>query len=251
MSARTSTEAQNTMRTPLLLAALALVLTACSDGATPVATAPTPVTGPTAVPVVPPTTEPSTQPRPEPASQPGSQPESEPSSEPSTVPTPATSPSPVPSGPEDPLAPRPALESPAPLGAPTCQAGDLSVVDADAIVTPSTVREIFVVRTSGPQCQLLGYPEVELRGAGGAALPVRVGRGGYGLPAEQPAAVSLSRDTSVSFQVATDRSGDCTQAETVVVRLPGSAGPLTTETYLLVCGGAVGLSPVERGGSDH
>ena len=163
----------------------------------------------------------------------------------------SVAPSPAGKGPEDPLVPRPALESPAPLGAPTCRAADLSVVDADAIVTPRYVRAVFVVRTTGGDCQLLGFPTVELRGAGGAVLPVSVRRGGFGLPAEQPAAVSLSRTTSVSFQVATNRAGNCTQAASIVVRLPGSGGPLTTPTELRVCGGAVGLSPVERGGSDH
>ncbi len=238
------------MRTPLLLAGLALVLTACSNDATPVADPVTrPVTDPAAVPSA------SPSPVPEPSAEPSAELPAELPSEPAPVPSPvgtsSSRPSPVPSGPEDPLVPRPALESPAPLGAPTCQAGDLSVVDADAIVTPSAVREVFVVRTLGGDCQLNGFPEVELRGANGAALPVTVRRGGFGLPSEQPTAVSLSRDTSVSFQVATDRSGDCTQAETIVVRLPGSGGSLTTATYLQVCGGAVGLSPVERGGSDH
>ena len=241
------------MRTParaLLPVALTALLSGCA-GSTPVAVPAgdrSPTGGATSEP-----SEPSarasatpTVPRPSPSRQAGSP--AAPAASPSPSPVAAT---PGYGGPEDPLVPRPALESPAPLGAPTCQAPDLSVMDADAIVTPSSVRAVFAVRTTGGDCQLLGFPEVELRGVGGAVLPVSVRRGGFGLPAEQPAAVSLSRATSVSFQVATDRTGDCTQAESIVVRLPGSGGPLTTATELRVCGGAVGLSPVERGGSDH
>jgi hypothetical protein len=148
--------------------------------------------------------------------------------------------------PDDPLSPRPALESPAPLGQPTCAPAALTVTDADSITSDRSVQEVFVLRTQGRACQLEGWPAVRLLDAAGRDLPVTVGHGGFDLPATAPAPVTLSRDTTASFLVATGRTGSCTDAATLVVTLPGTTTPLRADTTLSVCGGTVGVSPVQR-----
>jgi hypothetical protein len=153
--------------------------------------------------------------------------------------------------PADPLSPRPGLESPAPLGQPTCKGPAVTVTDADTLVTPQYKREIFVLRTNGPACQLEGYPKVVLRGADGRALAVTARHGGFGLPPEKPAAATLSRTTSLSFALATARDGSCTDVTAVDVTLPGTTTVHRTATELRVCGSSVGLSPVHRQGDDE
>lgn len=149
--------------------------------------------------------------------------------------------------PQDPLSPKPALESPAPLGRPTCRSAALSVVDADTVSVPGGVlREVFAVRTTGPTCQLVGYPALRLLDVSGAPLAVRVDRGGHGLPAGAPHALTLSRSTSVSFELALPAGPSCRDTATVVVRLPGTTADLRTATAVQVCAAAVGVSPIER-----
>lgn len=143
-----------------------------------------------------------------------------------------------------------AQESSAPVGQPPCRAADVTVVDADTVVLPSSVHEVFVLRTSGPDCQLEGHPEVRLLDASGAPLPVTVRRGGHDLPATAPSPVTLSRGTSLSFVVATARDGTCADAAAVDVTLPGTTTVLRTATALSVCGSA-GVSPVERRTADE
>lgn len=222
----------------LSLAALLTATTACSDEperqAAPAASV---------------TPSPSPTPAPTPSASP-------PPASTSASPTPATSPSasataaptmtPGPEEPPDPLSPEPPLETAPPAGQPTCRAADLLVVDADAVISQTAVQELFVVRTTGPDCQLNGYPAVVLRDAAGVALPVTYQRGGFGLAAEQPATVTLSRGTSVSFTVATGRAGTCADAASAVVTLPGAGGPVSAPTALAVCEGSAGLSPVRR-----
>lgn len=172
-----------------------------------------------------------------------------------TTPPPATiAPTPTATAtevPDDPLSPRPALESPAPLGQPTCEPAALTVTDADSITGDGTVQEVFVLRTQGRPCQLEGWPTVRLLDAAGRALPVTVGHGGFGVPDTAPAPVTLSRDTTASFLVATGLAGSCTDAATLVVTLPGTTTPLRTDTTLSVCDGAVGISPVQRLADDE
>lgn len=155
-----------------------------------------------------------------------------------------------PEQPEDPLSPRPALESPPPPGRPTCRAAALTVADADAVYTDTAVQELFTVRTTGPDCQLSGFPAVQLRGAGGAPMAVRVTRGGYGLRS-RASVVTLSRTTSVSFFVATARDGQCSPVGSVAVTLPGSGGARTVASGMQVCGGAAGIGPVQRLGDEE
>jgi hypothetical protein len=168
-----------------------------------------------------------------------------PTAAPTASPTASPTPSPTPATPEDPLSPKPALESPAPLGQPTCQASALTVTDADSVTDATTTHEIFLVRTSGAPCQLEGWPAVRLVDAAGHDLPVAVGHGGFGLPSATPAPVTLSADTTVSFIVATGRSGSCRDAAAIAVTLPGTSTALRAVTTLRVCGGA-GTSPVQR-----
>ena len=107
------------------------------------------------------------------------------------------------------------------------------------------------MRTTGPDCQLKGYPSVSLLDAAGRALPAKVARSGYDLSDKAPAVVTLSRATSVSFFVATSRDGACEQAATLVTTLPGSGAPLRASTPMQVCDGAVGVTPVRRLVDDH
>ena len=153
----------------------------------------------------------------------------------------ATSAAPLP-----PSASSPGLESAPPLGQPACAASTLSVVDADAVTVGSSLEEVFVVRTSGPDCQLSGYPKLAFTGADGKPLPVTVGQGGQGLPASTPGPVTLSRTTSVSFGVATARTGTCLAASAVRVTLPATTPTFAVTTSMQICGGAVGLTPVQR-----
>ncbi|CAA9305337.1 MAG: hypothetical protein AVDCRST_MAG07-44 [uncultured Frankineae bacterium] len=153
--------------------------------------------------------------------------------------------------PQDPLSPLPARESAAPVGQPPCRVADLSVVDADTLVLPQHVEEVFVVRTDGPDCQLEGYPTLRLLGADGAPLSVTVDRGGHGLADVRPAPVTLSRGTSVSFVVASGRDGACTEASEVDVTLPGTSSAIRTATVLSLCNDVVGVSPLQRRTDDE
>jgi hypothetical protein len=164
---------------------------------------------------------------------------------------PASDPASPSPGPEDPLSPQPALESAPPLGLPTCRAAALTLVDADSVVTTTAVQEVFVLRTSGPNCQLEGFPTVELYAGDGTRVAATVRHNGYGLPDRPATPVTLSRGTSTSFVVATSRSGDCTPLSELRATVPGTGGQLRAQTPMEVCGGAVGVSPVRRSVDDH
>ena len=153
--------------------------------------------------------------------------------------------------PEDPLASRSPLEAAPSPGQPTCDPRALTVTDAGRSYTLSAVQSLFTIRTSGPDCQLEGYPGIALRDAQGEPLEVEVRHGGYGLPAGAPAATTLSRGTSVSFFVATAREQGCEPAASLTVTLPGTARPLTTATTTEVCDGSVGITPVRRETDDE
>ena len=163
-----------------------------------------------------------------------------------TTPTPTT-PTPT-AGPADPLSPRPALESAPPPGLPTCRAADLSLSDADALTTATAAQEVFALRTSGPDCQLHGWPTVQLRDGGGRALSVEMRHGGFGISPGAPKVTTLSRGTSASFVVGTGRSGSCVAAATAVVGLPGVPVALHAATTMSVCAGQAGVSPIGRRG---
>lgn len=164
----------------------------------------------------------------------------------------------VPTGaPSSPALHSPAVHTPAhtpahtpetapPLGQPACAGSELTVVDADAVTAQGTLQEIFVVRTSGPDCQLVGYPGLTFVGAAGKILTVRVDQGGHGLPPGAPGPVTLSKGTSMSFTVATATSGACEPTSRVRVTLPATTPPLSVDTSIRVCGGVVGVSPVQR-----
>lgn len=153
--------------------------------------------------------------------------------------------------PDDPLSPRPGLESAPPPGLPTCEAAALTVTDADALYTTAAVQELFTIRTTGPDCELKGYPTVSLLDGAGRELPAKVSRNGYGLSTAAPKVVTLSKATSVSFFVATSRDGDCQQAATLVTTLPGTGTALRASTPMQVCDAAVGVTPIRRLVDDH
>lgn len=140
---------------------------------------------------------------------------------------------------EDPLSPKPAIESPAPLGQPVCDPRAVTVTDADAVIT-AQVEAIYVLRTSGRPCQLEGFPGVTLLDGSGRALPVRLTTSD-----DEPEPVTLSAGTSLSFTLTTGRTGSCLQAASVRVVLPGTTTPLTAATELNACGD-VRIGPVTR-----
>ena len=232
----------------LAVTALAAGLTGCSGDAptiSPVAATPPPsaVLAPSTSPAVPPTTAPAT-----------GAPRSTSSAEAPTTAAPRTAAAPTTTAaeqPDDPLEEKPALESAPPPGLPTCRAGALTVTDADAVYTDAAVQELFTIRTTGPDCQLEGYPTVSLLDEAGRELPAKVRRNGYGMHDDPPEVVTLSKATSVSFFVATSRDGDCQQAATLVTTLPGTGAALRASTPMQVCGAAVGVTPVRRLIDDH
>lgn len=206
-----------TPRFPALLVAFVLAAAGCSTGSDPTDAVPT---GALPTPSATPTTE-------------------------APTPTPApTTASPTPSGPDDPLEERPGLETTPPPGQPPCQGSTLIVTDADSIVTPTHKREIFVVRTTGKPCSLRGYPTVRLLDRSGRQLPIKVQHGGYGLPPEQVKTYTISRDTSLSFEIGTARDGSCQDVDAISAVLPGTSTAHRAATVLRVCGTTVGLSPV-------
>jgi len=143
-------------------------------------------------------------------------------------------------GPVDPLSPKPGLESPAPLGGPTCEAATLSVQDADLLADDKQLQEVFAVRTTGPACQLHGWPQVTLLGGNDAPLTLAVRRTG------SAGAVSLSRTTSVSFVLSTPRTSDCQDVSALAVTLPGTNRAIRTGTTMQVCDRQLSVGPVER-----
>jgi len=218
---------------PFALPALALALTACSSDPPKRVAAPPLTNVPTTQPPV--TLAPGVSPAPTATS-------------PSATRRPTATPRPTASTdrPVDPLSPRPPLETAPPVGLPACAAGTLSVADADAVYDPDAVRELFTVRTSGPDCQLpAGYPAAQVLDSAGAPIG-SVAQGGPGLPAPGAAPLTLSRSTSLSFFLRTGRDGPCTGATTVVVTLSGTSSALRAPTGLQVCGGALATGPLQR-----
>jgi hypothetical protein len=138
-------------------------------------------------------------------------------------------------------------ESPAPLGQPTCDPKNVTITDADTVRPrgASYRAEVYVLRTTGKPCQLVGYPSVLVNGT-------TVTRGGQGLPPETPQPFTLSTATSLSFALATSRSGtDCTDQTAITVTLPGTSTPRGVVTTLRVCDHQLGVSPIHRLGDDE
>jgi hypothetical protein len=165
-----------------------------------------------------------------------------------TTPAPArTTAKPV-EAPTDPLSPKPPLETAPAPGRPRCQPATLSLVDADQLSSATATQEVFALRTSGPDCQLTGFPSLQFRDSKGSPLAVTVTHGGYGASSGPAKVTTLSKATSASFVVGTPRgpgSGSCVAAATVVVGVPGG-GTLTASTTLTVCAGKAGVSPIGR-----
>lgn len=224
-------------RAAAVLAALPLCatgLSACSGGPAPRTAAP-PVTAPPAA-----------------SGTPSASPTRSPSASRAPLPSPSLTPpvAPVdpndPVDPVDPLASKPPFETAPPAGLPTCLPSDLTVTDGDAAYTSDAVQELFVLRTTGPDCQLTAtYPSVQVLGSGGAPLGT-VRQGGLGLPAPAGGPLTISRTTSLSFYVATARDGACVPAATVSATLPGTTVARSAATQLQVCGGLLSVGPLQR-----
>lgn len=153
----------------------------------------------------------------------------------------APSPSPVPTA---------ARETPPPPEAPTCKPANLTITDADTVVTQQYREQVFVLRTTGPDCALSGYPTVTFSGDTGKALAVTYSRIGFGLSTVPATPLTLSRTTSASFSPATSRASPYLDAATISVVLPGTSPPLMARTTARVCQGRAGLSPVRRLNAD-
>lgn len=169
-----------------------------------------------------------------------------PSPTPTATPSLEPSPSPTTAAPTPPEVVPSGSESPAPLGQPACKAAAVTITDADT-VTPrgaSYRAEVYVLRTTGAPCQLKGYPTVRVSGA-------TVTPGGAGLPAEAAKPYTLSRTTSLSFALATGRTGSCEDLTRITVTLPGTSTPKAVPTDLHVCDHKLGVSPVHRVGDDE
>lgn len=183
---------------------------------------------------------------PEPQSAPTPAP-STPTTPPAATGSPTSSPSAPPSATTSPTAspsPKPSIEQSAPApGAPACKAAALTLTDADSVVTPQSREQVYVIRTTGPDCGLQGYPSVTLKGADGKDLAVRYTRTG---PAP---ALSLSRSTSASFSITSARTGACAQAARIVAVLPGT-GTLTASTTARICEGSATVSAIRRLNAD-
>jgi hypothetical protein len=162
----------------------------------------------------------------------------------------ATAPPAAAEAPVDPLSPRPGLETAPPPGLPVCADDTLRVVDADTIVRLASVEQVYVVRTTGPDCQLEGHPEVTVL-ADGRPVPVEVTPDGPHVSARQPGPVTLSTTTSASFGLGTPRDGACTTASRVDVRLPGTQTVHRVASELQVCQGRLSLSAVSRSTDDE
>lgn len=228
------------MRTALFaLPILVLALAGCTDDAPADA-------GPTTPSARPPSTAsggPAATSSPSPPTTPSGRPPATPSARPAATP---------PAGPNDPLASSSPRETAPPPGLPTCKPVDLTVTDADRVYTSAAEQSLFTVRTTGPDCELQGYPVVELLDAAGAALPGTVSQGGFGLPEPAAGPVTLSRATSLSFFTATARdAAPCAQAAQLRVTLPGTPSALTAASTTRICGAAAGVGPVQRlGGAE-
>jgi len=211
------------MRRFPIVALLLLLLTACSNGsATNTGTSPS-VTATT--PAAPPTPTPTAA-------------EPVPTVVPSSV---APSPSAVPTAPR---------ETPPPPEAPTCKPAHLTITDADTVVTQQYREQVFVLRTTGPDCALSGYPTVTLGGDTGKAPAVTYSRIGFGLSTVPATPLTLSRTTRASFSPATSRASPYLDAATISVVLPGTSPPLMARTTARVCQRRAGLSPVRRLNAD-
>lgn len=162
---------------------------------------------------------------------------------PSALPTTASVPTRAPTATDVPITgpTPPPLETAPPPGAPPCKASALTVTDADMLVTQKAREEVFVVRTTGPDCGLSGFPSVTLKGAG----PVTYRRDG-----SKPTTLSLSKGTTVSFSLTSARTGSCADAVSISVVLPGTGAALSTSTTARVCNGAVTVSPLRRLNAD-
>ena len=163
--------------------------------------------------------------------------------------SPSALPSAVPTASDRPLpstSPTAAVETAPPLGQPACTAAALTLVDADAVTVGASLEEVFILRTTGPDCQLSGYPTLTFSDNAGKALTIQVDHGGHGLPASSPGPVTLSRGTSLSFGVATARTGSCQPTSRVRVALPATTPALVVPTSMQICGGSVGVTPVQR-----
>jgi hypothetical protein len=117
----------------------------------------------------------------------------------------------------------------------------VTITDADTVTKASYRAEIYTLRTTGAPCELMGYPSVVVNGA-------TVTHGGEGLPAEVPQAYTLSRSTTLSFALATSRTGTCRDETAITVTLPGTTTPKGVATTLHVCNGRLGVTPVHRAG---
>lgn len=119
------------------------------------------------------------------------------------------------------------------------------MVDADTLVRADAVEQVFVVRTTGPDCQLDGVPTVTVLRSG-QPLQVELTPSGPFVSPRDAGPVTLSVGSSASFGLGTARRADCTTADRVDVVLPGTSVVHRVSTALEVCDGRLSVSAVGR-----
>ncbi len=145
---------------------------------------------------------------------------------------------------------------------PQCSQSHVSISATSTGAGLGHVGVLFTVRnTSSASCRLNGYPELQLLGGGGHALPTTVVRavgGAYLFPAVVPHWVALPSGAAGSFDL---QYGDnpvgaaasepyataCPAATRVAVTLPHARGQSVVPANMAPCGGQVIVSPVVPG----
>jgi Protein of unknown function (DUF4232) len=146
---------------------------------------------------------------------------------------------------------------------PQCSQSQIGITAAGTGAGLGHVGELFTLRnTSSASCRLEGYPDMQLLGSNGQALPTTVVRAGstgaYLFPAVTPHRVALPPGAAASFDL---QYGDnpvgaqanepyaqaCPSATSAEVTLPSASDHSVVPVSMAPCGGQVLVSPVVPG----
>jgi hypothetical protein len=143
-----------------------------------------------------------------------------------------------------------------------CSQGQIGITAAGTGAGLGHVGVLFTLKnTSSASCRIQGYPDMQLLGSNGEALPTTVARavsGAYLFPAVTPHRVALAPGATASFDL---QYGDnpvgaqanesyaqaCPSASSAEVTLPNSPGHSIVPASMAPCGGQVLVSPVVPG----
>jgi Protein of unknown function (DUF4232) len=145
---------------------------------------------------------------------------------------------------------------------PQCSQSQIGITAAGTGAGLGHVGVLFTLRnTSSASCRIEGYPDLQLLGSSGNALPTTVVRavtGAYLFPAVSPHRVALAPGATASFDL---QYGDnpvgaqanesyaqaCPSASSSEVTLPNSSGHSIVSASMAPCSGQVIVSPVVPG----